>query len=605
MKLTRCVFVLALAGCAVSPSDGGLDDIPQHPTSAVCSGGRLKCFAIMQTDTVGISPHASGSSGFGPSDLASAYKLDTSLSPGATIAIVDAYDYANAESDLASYRSKYGLPACTTSNGCFKRVNQDGNTSPLPSAAPSNDDWTVEAALDLDMASAACPKCKLILVEADDDQGDGLFIANNGAASLHPTVISNSWGGPESGSESSYEHYFDHAGIGIFVAAGDSGYDDGGQGPDYPSTSAHVTGVGGTSLAKSSSSRGWSEKAWSDGGSSCSTSIAKPSYQTSTACSKHMTSDVSAVADPNTGVAVYNAANGGWIVVGGTSAASPFVAAVYALYGLGGQAPGWSYNHATAFFDVSSGSNGSCAAPLCKAGTGWDGPTGMGTPDGAALGGGSGSGSGTGTGAFALTVSSTTVSLAPGGSKQITVNTTVTSGSAESVALSVTGLPSGVTASFASPTITAGHSTTLTLSASSTAAAVSGASIRVYAKSASVTHYRSVSVSVSGSGSGTGTGDFSLSLSNNHITLSAGGSSSVTLTTAVTSGSAETITLSATSLPAGVTASFGSTTVTAGHGTTVTFHASSSAASVSSDQVRIYGTSSDQSHYKIGYVTVD
>ena len=158
--------------------------------------------------------------------------------------------------DLAKYRSQYGLPPCTKANGCLKIVNQNGQASPLPGNAPPGDDWTVEAALDLDMASAACPNCKLLLVEANDDQSDGLFIAQNAAAQLGATVISNSWGGPEDRVRSSYETYFNHSGVGIFVAAGDAGYNDGGQGPDYPSTSAYVTGVGGTSLVKASNTRG-------------------------------------------------------------------------------------------------------------------------------------------------------------------------------------------------------------------------------------------------------------------------------------------------------------------------------------------------------------
>jgi hypothetical protein len=387
-------LLLVLASCATGERTGGdgdrqgdaLDSIPQHPTAPACAGGTYHCYALVRTDGMG-DKRAAGGSGFGPADLASAYKLNTSLKPGATIAIVDAYDYPNAESDLAAYRSAYGLPACTTANGCFKRVNQSGQASPLPGAAPSGDDWTVEAALDLDMASAACPNCKLILVEAQDDQGSGLFVAQNGAASLNPTVISNSWGGPDDGSSASEETYFNHSGISIFVASGDNG--NTGATPDYPSTSAYVTGVGGTSLVKASNTRGWTEGAWSSAGSSCSQTIAKPSYQTNSACTKRAAADVSAVADPNTGLAVYNKASGGWIVVGGTSAASPFVAGVYALYSLGGKGPSYPYANASKFFDVTTGKNGSCGNVLCNAGAGWDGPTGIGSPNGAQLGGGS------------------------------------------------------------------------------------------------------------------------------------------------------------------------------------------------------------------------
>lgn len=365
-----------------------LSQIPQEPHARVCSGGRLHCMSRIRVGSDAKIRSYATSTGFGPSDLASAYNLNTSLNPGATIALVDAYGYANAESDLAAYRSNYGLAACTVASGCLKIVNQNGATSPLPSAPPSGDDWTVETALDLDMASAACPNCKLLLVQANDDTSDGLYIAQGTAANLGASVISNSWGGPESSSDpaTNYESYFNYPNVGIFVAAGDSGYDDGGQGPDYPGTSAHTTAVGGTTLTKSSTSRGWSEGAWSSGGSACSLSISKPTWQTNTVCSYKATADVSAVADPNTGLAVYNASNGGWIVVGGTSAASPLVASIFALTGNAKDSLGYAYSHASAFNDVTSGSNGSCGNVLCNAGAGWDGPTGVGTPIGGSMG---------------------------------------------------------------------------------------------------------------------------------------------------------------------------------------------------------------------------
>jgi subtilase family serine protease len=390
--IRKSIFVglatFTLFGCATQEDTSSTDDdndVVDVPHTAACSGGTYRCFAQIVTgdDSSSIQNFATAS-GLGPSDLISAYHLKSVTSSPGTIAIVDAYNYSAAESDLAKYRSQFGLPPCTTASGCLRRVNQNGKASPLPANAPSGDDWTVEAALDLDMASAACPTCKLILVEADDDQGDGLNLAQDGAASLSPTVISNSWGGPESSSETSEETHYKHTGIGIFVASGDDGYT--GSSPQYPSTSAHVTAVGGTTLKRSSSaSRGWTETAWSDSGSSCSHSIAKPSYQTSSACSKRAAADVSAVGNPSTGVAVYNAKNGGWIVVGGTSAATPFVAGVFTLYGLGGKAPGWAYANASDFFDIKSGKNGSCSSALCKAATGWDGPTGIGSPNGANL----------------------------------------------------------------------------------------------------------------------------------------------------------------------------------------------------------------------------
>jgi hypothetical protein len=223
--------------------------------------------------------------------------------------------------------------------------------------------------------------CKLVLIEAQDDQSNGLFVAQNAAASIGATVISNSWGGPSDGTDVSLDsQFFTHAGIAIFVATGDNGVNTQ---PDYPSTSAHVIGVGGTSLVKSTgAARGWTEGAWTGAGSSCSTLIAKPSFQTQTVCPKRAASDVSAVADPNTGLAVFNADSGGWIVVGGTSAASPFVAGVFAAYGIGSNDPSYPYQHASQFFDVTTGKNGNCGTVLCNAAAGWDGPTGLGTPNG-------------------------------------------------------------------------------------------------------------------------------------------------------------------------------------------------------------------------------
>ena len=382
------VAATALVGCAQPESSEDEDDsaafdaVPDVPHTQACSGGRLRCFAQIQAG--GASARVSGATpnGYGPAELSAAYHVDPTRATTATIAIVDAYNYAAAESDLARYRAQFGLPPCTTANGCFKRVNQNGQASPLPSNAPAGDDWTVEAALDLDMASAACPKCKLVLVEANDDQGDGLYLANDGAASLSPAVISNSWGGAEQGDEASLETHFNHPGVGIFASTGDAGYDDGGAGPSYPSTSAHVTAVGGTTLVQTANTRGWSEKGWSQGGSNCSLSIARPSFQPAvTGCAKRMGADISAVGDPNTGLAVFNAGSGGWIVVGGTSASSPFVAGVMALYGHGAAGPAFAYAHTADFYDVKAGKNGSCGTVLCKAAVGWDGPTGVGTPN--------------------------------------------------------------------------------------------------------------------------------------------------------------------------------------------------------------------------------
>jgi hypothetical protein len=494
--------VVGAAGCAPDAGDPDAEaiaSIVQEPDALVCSGGRLRCKAHVRVDrTTGFIKPFAAPSGFGAPDLVSAYKLDTSVNPGATIAIVDAYGYPAAESDLAKYRTQFGLPACTVANGCLRIINQRGATSPLPPKPPAGDDWTVETALDLDMASAACPSCKLLLVQADDDQGDGLFIAQNAAANAGATVISNSWGDTEPSNVATYEStYFQTAAANasIFVSSGDSGYT--GAQSDYPSTSLYVTAVGGTRLVRSSNSRGWTESAWSGAGSSCSIAIAKPGFQNvTTGCSKRAASDVSAVADSSTGVAVYNAASGGWLVVGGTSASSPFVAGVYALTGHGKAGPAFAYQSASSFFDVTSGSNGSCGAPLCTSRAGWDGPTGVGTPNGALLAGGT-----TPTNDFSISASPASRSIAAGGSTTFTVATAVTAGSAQTVSLSASGLPSGASASFSPASVTAGGSSTLSIT--TTAATAGGTyTVTITGAGSAATHATTVSLTITGGTSG-------------------------------------------------------------------------------------------------------
>jgi subtilase family serine protease len=325
--------------------------------------------------------------GYGPADLRSAYALDTTRGAGQTIAIVDAYDDKTAEADLATYRSYYGLPPCTTANGCFKKVNQSGVQGSYPA---NNAGWALEISLDLDMASAVCPNCKILLVEATNNQNASLYAAEDTAARLGATEISNSYGGSEAATETSDDAHFNHPGIAITVSSGDSGY-----GVEYPAASRYVTSVGGTTLTRSGSS--FTEAAWSGSGSGCSAYEPKPAWQTDTGCARRTVADVSAVANPSTGVAVYDTncnflqqllgqCFNGWGTVGGTSASAPIVAGVYALAGNAStfaypaSAP---YANPGALHDVTTGSNGSCGGSyLCTARAGYDGPTGLGTPNG-------------------------------------------------------------------------------------------------------------------------------------------------------------------------------------------------------------------------------
>jgi hypothetical protein len=397
--------LLTQSGCAKttphgfaseSPGNAALQSIPQHPHAALCptaKTGSARCFAHVVTDEAGQVVVNAAPQGFGPPDLASAYALPTSGGSGKTVALVDANDDPYAESDLATYRAQYGLPPCTTANGCFKKVNQQGQQSNYPAASS---DWAGEISLDVQMVSAICPSCNILLVEANSADMSDLGASVNTAAQLGASAISNSYGGGEDSSVTSEsEQYFNHPGVLITASSGDGAY-----GVNFPASSQYVVGVGGTSLVQSTTAaRGWVEGAWSDAGSGCSAFSPKPSWQTDTGCSQRTVADVSAVADPNTGLAVYSTYDGGWIVLGGTSASSPIVAATFALTGQTGQTAEYLYAHPDFLFDVTSGSNGSCGSYLCNAGAGYDGPTGLGTPNATLwAGGSSGSSSGGGSG---------------------------------------------------------------------------------------------------------------------------------------------------------------------------------------------------------------
>ncbi|NJP44273.1 S53 family peptidase [Actinacidiphila epipremni] len=446
-----------------------------HLCAAPTTADAMSCLSLARTDVVhhlGITPDATPS-GYGPSDLQSAYALPSSAGAGQTVAIVDAQDDPNAEKDLGTYRSQYGLPACTTANGCFKKVNQTGGTS-YPTA---DSGWAGEISLDLDMVSAVCPQCHILLVEATSASMANLGTAVNTAVSLGAKYVSNSYGGGESSSDTSYDSsYFNHPGVAITVSSGDEGY-----GAEYPAASKYVTAVGGTALNRASgTSRGWTESVWntssSEGtGSGCSAYDAKPTWQTDTGCSKRTIADVSAVADPATGLAVYDSYQAsGWQVYGGTSASSPIIASVYALAGTpaSGTTPAsYPYAHTSALNDVTSGSNGSCSGSyLCTAKPGYDGPTGLGTPNGTAAFTNGGS-----TGGNTVTVTSP-------GNQSTVVGTAVSlqvhatdSASGQTLTYSASGLPAGLSIS-SSGLISGTPSTTGTYNVTVSASDSTGAS---------------------------------------------------------------------------------------------------------------------------------
>ncbi|HXZ99255.1 MAG TPA: Ig-like domain repeat protein [Candidatus Binatia bacterium] len=391
------------------PQGGGL-----HPLCGPVPAGRMRCETYLSSGALGTPSPV----GYAPADLDSAYSLpgpQSGAGAARTVAVVDAYDDPSAESDLAVYRSQFGLPACTTANGCFRKVDQNGGTS-YPTY---NQNWAGEISVDLDMVSAACPNCRILLVEATSEVTTDLGTAEDTAVRLGATEVSNSFGGPEVPDEVQADGYFDHPGIPTTFGAGDIGY-----GVAWPASSPYVISVGGTSLVRDPSNpRGWSETVWNDGegatGSGCSAYEPMPSWQGSVptitaACSHRADNDISVVGDPDTGVSVYDsnagASGGNWLTAGGTSVGAPIVAAMYALGGTPASSPASSLYQAagpadqsSSFNDVTSGSDGSCGTILCNAGPGWDGPTGLGTPNGLAAFGG----------AAAPSASTTTLTASP------------------------------------------------------------------------------------------------------------------------------------------------------------------------------------------------
>jgi subtilase family serine protease len=318
-------------------------------------------------------------SGLSPCQIQDAYELPSFVTgTGRTVAIVDAYDDPNAEADLAVYRAQYGLPPCTTANGCFQKLN--------PTGAVGDQGWSTEISLDLDAVSAACPLCHITLSEANTNSFNDLANAEAVAANTHPTAISNSWGGGEFSGENSYDYLFSFAGIPVTFSTGDNGW-----GTSWPSSSPLVTAVGGTTLQANGSARGWSEAVWgtaaggtfSGAGSGCSIDT-KPAWQQDTGCTNRTIADVSALAG-SPGLSIYDTyQEPGWLDYGGTSLASPLVASVYAL-AYPDSAMSYTYAHTGSLYDITSGTNGPCGSSyLCNGAVGYDGPTGLGTPCGTA-----------------------------------------------------------------------------------------------------------------------------------------------------------------------------------------------------------------------------
>jgi subtilase family serine protease len=331
--------------------------------------------------------------GFTPAQIRHAYGFDQVANQGAgqIIGIVDAYDDANAESDLAKFNAQYNLPACTSSNGCFRKI-YGGSKRPVVNA-----NWALEISLDVQWAHAIAPKATILLVESTTNSLADLLGGVDAAVRNGASVVSMSWTVGEFSSESRQDNHFISSGVTFLAASGDAG-----SGAAYPASSPDVVGVGGTTLNLDASGNYLSEVAWSGSGGGTSSYEREPLYQSLLGIPNDSRGyrgapDVSYNANPATGFSVYDSVPlgtaSGWFRVGGTSAGSPQWAAALAIANsirvanrkahlAGANTALYSLaksNSGANFHPVNSGTNGTCGAN-CTAKAGYDYVTGVGTP---------------------------------------------------------------------------------------------------------------------------------------------------------------------------------------------------------------------------------
>jgi subtilase family serine protease len=395
ISATLAVPALAANETSDAASSNGSEMSSEHSNSKhkrVCDevNGSFSCNARVIIDANG-KPAAKPTPDLGltPAQIRKAYNLPATISATRPpiIGVVVAYDNPNILKDLTTFSSAMGIPSLPACRGtiaasakpCFQKVDQNGGTQyPVVSSQ-----WALESALDVQTAHGVCTNCSILLVEAVNNEYPNMMAAVDKAVSLGASVVSNSYGSVEFASQSQFDSRFNRPGVAFTFSTGDFGY-----GVQYPASSPFVTAVGGTSLFLNGDGSYMSEAAWGGAGSGCSAYSVKPTWQTDGGCSTRTVADVAAVADPNTGAAIYTSlglqGQKGWMRVGGTSLAAPIIAAVYALSGnTSGAANSIPYiNSAGNLRDVSVGSNGSCGNYLCMALSGFDGPTGLGTPFG-------------------------------------------------------------------------------------------------------------------------------------------------------------------------------------------------------------------------------
>lgn len=402
----------ASSATSTTPTASGTVHSTAKPTAKGTAGGATsdQSTAIVRagvTHRLGVQPTATTPLGYAPADLQSAYNLASAAATGgkgATVAIIGIGDDPTAASDLAVYRAQYGLPACTAASGCLTKVNASGQSSPLPTVDPIGTSWTAAMSMGMDMVSGICPNCHILLVErAYPTDGSDLGPAVDSAVALGAkyVIVANDSGSFASAADDA--EYYNHPGVAIAVPSGDNGLELPTSAVNFPAESPFVTTVGGTTLTRTSNARGWAETVWQPvqaqayqtPSSQCALEYGKPSWQTDAGCAGRTDNDVAAVANPATGVSFYDTAAGygGWNVGGGTTVAASIVGAVYALAGTpAADSYPASYPYLNAgggLYPVTSGSNvlpGNTCIPvyLCTAGPGYNGPAGLGTPDGTA-----------------------------------------------------------------------------------------------------------------------------------------------------------------------------------------------------------------------------
>jgi kumamolisin len=330
VSLSAAVFFVSLAISGFAQTASPNVFVPSTTVSrATDVGRRVHTNHVIR---VGVTPFATSSTET-PQSMRAIYKLPSTGGSG-TIAIVDAYHYPTAQNDLNVFSKRFGLPACTTSNGCFKVVYASG-TKPRTDCG-----WAQEAALDIEWAHAIAPNAKIVLVEAASNSFADMFKAVDVATSIVTTggkrgEVSMSWGGDEFSGELKFDSHFQNTGVVYFAASGDVGGVT-----SYPSVSPYVVSAGGTSIQRSSTGAFLREVAWSESGGGRSRYEFKPTYQNNvggTSSTKRSSPDFSFNADPNSGVLVYDSTScqglSGWLVFGGTSVSAPTLAGIVNLAG--------------------------------------------------------------------------------------------------------------------------------------------------------------------------------------------------------------------------------------------------------------------------------